>query len=312
MTYSHLNFTMSIRSLLFLIGFLFLFWLLARSWDKLQLILQNIHILTFIISIFISILGNFIVSALFQQLLVKYGVMTTYATVCQLFFFAQITKYIPGKIWVVWYQATLLKTVGSTSALIFTNLDLMGVLMLHTVVLTISLLILDDNSLLSILFFSIGWTFCWVVARYCALFQILQILLSKFKPIRSKLCECHANMRLSNLLLFYILFSITYLSSQLIMFSAVFNFSLDESIHYIAYLGLAWIAGVLSIIVPGGMGVKEFFFIFFAQLSDHSVSLDTLAAIAIISRFWLILQEILGVMIIFIWRQFLQKRDEQC
>ena len=303
---------MSIRSLLFLIGFLFLFWLLAHSWSKLQLILQNIHVATFIISLLINILGNFIVSALFQQLLAKYGVVTTYATVCQLFFFAQITKYIPGKIWVVWYQATLLKTVGSTSALIFTNLDLMGVLMLHTLVLTISLLILDYNSLLSLLFFSTGWILCWLVARYCYLFRILQFLLSKFKQIRPQLCPCHANIQLSHLLLFYLLFSMTYLSSQLILFSAVFNFSLDESIHYIAYLGLAWIAGVLSIIVPGGMGIKEFFFIFFAQLSNQTVSLDTLAAIAIISRFWLILQEILGVGIIFIWRQFMQKQAEQC
>ncbi|MEZ5673188.1 MAG: hypothetical protein R3E08_12745 [Thiotrichaceae bacterium] len=104
---------MSIRSLLFAVGFSFLFLLLAHSWDKLQVLFQNIDLISFLISIFIGILGNFLVDALFQQLLAKYGIATSYSTVCQLFFFAQITKYIPGKIWALWYQATLLKSLGS-------------------------------------------------------------------------------------------------------------------------------------------------------------------------------------------------------
>lgn len=298
---------MSIRSLLFAVGFLFLFLLLAHSWDKLQVLLQNIHLVAFLISICIGILGNFLVSALFQQLLAKYGIATSYATVCQLFFFAQITKYIPGKIWALWYQVTLLKSLGSTSALVFSNLDLMGILILHTTALTLSLLILNNSPLLSLLFFSSGLIFCWIAARFCYLLQIIQFFLSKMKPIWQKIGHCTPHLKFSKFLLFYILFSMTYLISQFIMLHAVFNFSIDESSHYIAYLGLAWIAGVLSLIVPGGMGVKEFFFIFFAHLSNQTISLDTLTTIAVISRFWLILQEILGVTIIFIWHKFWTK-----
>jgi hypothetical protein len=293
---------MSIRSFLFILGFLFIGLLLVHSWDKLQILFLNIHVAAFSLSIIIGIFGNFITSALFQQLLAKYDITTSYATACQLFFFAQVTKYIPGKIWVIWYQTNVLKTVGATQALIFTNLDLMGVLLLHTTVLTLSLLILNYNPLLSLLFFSLGLIGCSVAARFCYIFQIIELLLSRCVQIRQKVGRCHAHFTFSQFTWFYILFSMTYVSSQLIMLNAVFGFSLAESSNYIAYLGLAWVAGVLSIIVPGGMGVKEFFFIFFAHLSNQNISLDTLTAIAVIARFWLILQEILGVAIIFLWR----------
>lgn len=297
---------MSIRSLLFLLGFLFLLLLLVHSWQTIELFLQKTDWLLFIISIIINLIGTFLVSTLFQQLLAKYGVVTTYPKVCQIFFFAQVTKYIPGKIWALWYQATLLNTVGSTTALVFTNLELMAILILHTTALSLSLLFLQHNLMISLFFLVIGGILCWQLLHHCYLFKILHRLIPRLRHLP---ITCQPQCPPRAIIQFYTVFTITYLSSQLIMLHAVFKFSLDESSHYIAYLGLAWIVGVFSVIVPGGMGIKEMFFIFFAQLSSQPPSLEMLTAIAIISRFWLILQEILGVVIISIWQRYFSKHE---
>lgn len=293
--------TMPIRSLLFLLGFIFLFSLLWHSWQTIELLLRKTDWWLFTISIIINLIGTFIVSKLFQQLLAKYGVATTYPKVCQIFFFAQVAKYIPGKIWALWYQATLLNTVGSTTALVFTNLELMGILILHTTALSLSLLFWQHNFLISLFFFVLSGILCWQLLHHCHLFKILHRFIPSLKHLP---ITCQPQCLPQEIIGFYILFTITYLSSQLIMLHAVFKFSLDESSHYIAYLGLAWMVGVFAVIVPGGMGIKEIFFIFFAQLSNQPPSLEMLTAIAVISRFWLILQEILGVMLIFIWKRY--------
>lgn len=295
---------MPIRSLLFLLGFLFLFLLLVHSWHTIERLLQITDWRLFTFSIIINLIGSFLVSALFQQLLAKYGIATTYPKVCQIFFFAQVAKYIPGKIWALWYQATLLNTVGSTTALIFTNLELMGILILHTTAISLSLLFSQHSLLISLLFFSLGSILCWQLLRDCHLFNIVHKFISRFKTKRLPLCSCHSQISLHFVFGFYSLFTITYLSSQFIMLHAVFKFSLEQSSDYIAYLGLAWLVGVFTVIVPGGMGIKEFFFIFFAQLSNQPLSLETLTAIAVISRFWLILQEMLGVAMMVIWQRY--------
>lgn len=300
---------MPIRSLLFLLGFIFLLLLLWHSWHTIELLLQKTDWKLFLISIIINLISSFSVSLLFQQLLAKYGVSTPYPKICQIFFFAQVAKYIPGKIWALWYQTTLLNTVGSTTALIFTNLELMSILILHATAISLSLLFWQQTPLISIVFLIIGGILCWQLLRGCHLFEILHWFIFRYTSKQLPFCTCQSQSSPSVLIKFYTLFTITYVSSQFIMLYAVFKFSFDESSHYIAYLGLAWIVGVFAMIIPGGMGIKEIFFIFFAQLSPQPLSLETLTAIAIISRFWLILQEIFGVIFIFIWQGYFSNHE---
>ena len=50
-------------------------------------------------------------------------------------------------------------------------------------------------------------------------------------------------------------------------------------------------------ISPAGLGIREIVFIFLAQSSGQSASVEVLAAIAVVARFWLVLQELIGVAI---------------
>ncbi len=287
-----------IRRALFTVGFVFLLILLWHSTDQLQKLLQHVHWGYFLFSVLVGILVNFVASLLFKQLLGKYTIHVSQFMICKLFFFGQITKYIPGKVWALWYQSTLLQTLGSTSALIFANFDLMGILLINVSAVTLSLLLLNYSLNLAMLVFILGLAACWIVAAYCPIFIIIKKAISYFKKMQHKVCDCHPKLVFSHVTIFYLLLTLGNFLAQLFMLYAVFNFSTEEATQYIIYLSLGWIVGVLAIVAPGGIGIKEFFFVFFAHLSNQAISLEMLTSIAVVSRFWQILQEVLGVLLV--------------
>ena len=287
-----------IRRSLFTVGFVFLLLLLWHSADKLQKLLQYVQWGYFSLSVLVGIFVNWVASLFFKQLLGKYTIHVSQFMICKLFFFGQITKYIPGKVWALWYQSTLLQTLGSTSALIFANFDLMGILLINVSAVTVSLLLLKYSISLAMLVFVAGFVASWIVAAYCPIFSMIKKIISYFKKMQHRVCDCHPKLALSHMVLFYLLLTLGNFSSQLLMLQAVFGFSTEEATQYIIYLGLGWIVGVLAIVAPGGIGIKEFFFVFFAHLSNQAISLEILTSIAVVSRFWQILQEIIGVLLV--------------
>lgn len=299
-----------IRRALFTVGFVFLLLLLWHSADQLLKLLQHLHWGYFALSVLVGIFVNFIASLFFKQLLGKYTIHVSQFMICKLFFFGQITKYIPGKVWALWYQTTLLQTLGSTSALIFANFDLMGVLLINVSAITLSLLLLKYSISLAILVFIAGLFASWIVAAYCPIYIIFKKIISYFKKMQHKVCDCHPKLAFSKLALFYVLFALGNFTAQLLMLYAVFNFSTEEATQYIIYLGLGWIVGVLAIIAPGGIGIKEFFFVFFAHLSNQAISLEVLTSIAVVSRFWQILQELLGVSLVMGYEKVFKKEPK--
>jgi len=298
-----------VRPLLFIIGLIFLATLVVHSWDKLQHLLTKIHWYLFILSVLIGYLGNLFTSLFFKELLHKYGVGVTTHLTHKIFFYAQIAKYIPGKVWVLFYQAMLVKKVGATSSLVFANLDLTAISILISAAIATSLIALSHNLVLSGVFFFIGLLLCVLVGKSCYLFASINYLFSYFKRLKNEFGTCHTEVKTLKIVMYYTLFWSTYLASGFLMMFATFDFSMAQSASYIAYLGLAWIVGVLSFFVPGGMGIREFIFIVLAQSMSQNISLELLAVIAVMSRFWIILQELSGVILIFIWDFYNPKTD---
>jgi uncharacterized membrane protein YbhN (UPF0104 family) len=99
-----------------------------------------------------------------------------------------------------------------------------------------------------------------------------------------------------------LLFSVVYVVSYSLMLHSVFGFDYTTSLTFTAYLGLAWVVGVLSIVSPGGLGVREAVFIMMAHASGVAVTLELLSVIAVVSRLWLVAQEIVGVLIVLPWK----------
>ncbi len=81
------------------------------------------------------------------------------------------------------------------------------------------------------------------------------------------------------------------------MMYAVFDLPIQDSWRYIVYLNLAWIGGVLAFIAAAGLGVREIMFVLVTGYSSGNVSLNVVATIAVLTRFWQILEDLCGVVI---------------
>jgi len=302
------NYKNFIRTFLFGLGILFLAVLVIQSWDKLHYLLITIHWPFFILSVLIGCLGNLFTSLFFKELLHKYGIEVTYNLTHKIFFYAQIAKYIPGKVWILFYQAMLVNKIGATRAMLFANVDLTAISILISAAIAISLISFNHSFIFSGLCFVTGLLISILIGQSCYLFASANYIFSYIKRLKNKWGTCHTEIKTLKIVTYYTLFWSTYLASGFLMMFATFHFSVSQSADYIAYLGLAWIVGVLSVLVPSGMGIRELVFIVLAQQSlSQTISLDLLAVIAIMSRFWSILQELTGISLILVWNFYKTK-----
>jgi len=295
----------TIRSILFLLGVGFIPFLLWHSRDVLANHIANINWGIFIVSILLALLSNIIASLLYFQLLKKYGVQIDYPIACEMFFYAQITKYIPGKIWSLWYQSAHLTHQHAFTSILFANIDLTLIIIILVSAISLGLLFINVNIWwLAIAVIIISIFISNKLLFSCKTFAILKQIIHYLKRLGVKECTCVPIRHNPNSMLYTFVFSISYASAYILMLYAIFNFNLDTAFNYAGYLGLSWIIGILVFITPGGMGIRELFFILLAKYLDADISLELLAAIAAISRVWLIMIEISGILLIVTWRYY--------
>ena len=297
-----------LRPILFVVGLVFFIILIFRSWDEMQTVLQTLNWPLFILSIWVAMLDTILFSLLFQQILKKYDFNVDYPKIGQMFFYGQIAKYIPGRLWSVFYHATFLQRAGATKVILFANLDLIAISILRSFVIAVTLILLQWNSLVALIIAILGTIIFWLLTRSCWIAHIFQAFFRRNQANKAALCQTKINDRIVYLI--SILNWVTFLVANFLVVQSAFGFSLTESAPYIAYFGIAWIVGVLSFVVPAGIGIREIVFIFLAQIfnQDQTVTLELLTAIAIVYRFWQILLELGSMGIGFTLSKFNRKK----
>ncbi len=281
-----------LRPLLFFVGFTFFVILIVRSWSETQLILQTLNWPLFILSILIAVMDNVLFSFLFQQLLTKYGFHIAYPQTGQMFFYGQMAKYIPGRFWSVFYHSTFLQRTGATKTMLFTNLDLTVVVILRIIFIMIALILFQWSLLISLLTVVVGTAAFWFFTRSCWIVRLSHILF-RDKRVEINGSQCRAKIDNWFVILISIFSWITFLTANFLLMKSAFGYTVAEAIPYIVYFGIAWIVGVISFILPAGIGIREITFIFLAQTFNQNqvVTVELLTAIAIVYRFWQILLE---------------------
>lgn len=295
-----MNNTVLRRSLL-IIGLLFIGILLYYSWQTIVQLSLQMDFKLFALSLLIATLMNISVSHLFKITLEKYSVNLNYLQTYQLFFYSQLTKYIPGKIWLLLYQRAYLKHPQATSIIILVNIELMALMTIN--VISVAILLLFKNSLSLILYIVLCTVNIFFLYKDI-LNKILRWSLQKFPFLHTRIVVNHSLESALTLIINYSIFTLTYLISYFLLLMAVFHFSILQSADYIALLGIAWFIGVISFIIPLGMGVRELTFIILSQYLSTHISIELVSSIAIISRFWAILQEISTILLTLLFSYF--------
>jgi glycosyltransferase 2 family protein len=292
------------RSALFVIGLLFFLALLVRSWHEIGGLLQTLNAKIFLLSLLVALVDNVLFSVLFQSLLGKYGFHVDYPRIAQMYFYGQIAKYIPGRFWGVLYHAAFLQQRGATSGVLFANLDLMVVVILRNITLAAAIILFYRQAWLISMVLIIGSLGFWYLSRSCWIASTARFASSRAGYFAVSFSSCAPCSDHRKILTINVATSITYITANLLLLKAVFDLPVQESAIYVAYFSLAWIAGVLSIIVPAGIGIREITFIMLAHYmgQGQSATVEFLAAIAVVYRFWHTLLELSGVGLGFVLR----------
>lgn len=284
-----------VRQVLFFLGLLFVAILVGQSWEEISLIIWKIDGIKFLISIVIALFGNFTMAIMFNRLLAKHGVFITGRLALKLYMTGQVVKYIPGKIWTVAYQASHVSNLASAMSVLLVNMEMMLTIMLMTTFVAFSLFYFPDHPLFAFLILSVGMIFFLVLYKTRITLEMLRYLAKRIKVIGDFSEMETTPPTFASGWIFYIVFILTYILSYTFMFYAIFGLSFQESAFHISLLSLAWIAGVIIFIFPVGIGARELIFVAGSHYIVPEQTIAFLVSIAVITRFWQIIQDLSGV-----------------
>jgi len=253
-----------LRQAISIVALLFVLFLLWTQRNELAIWLKTLHAGWAFIAFVVLSLSNVIAARIFSVLLASHQETipptTSYTSV---FLVGQLGKYLPGRIWGIAQQISLLdKTAGATSVivanlevfiLIFAATSAVGFSMLATTIwgLVAGLItLLISMSLLSLLPAHLGAvlklvqkTATWLPQRLQKLFRAQQI--------------CHS-VNMSQWTLPWLLtgFCVSFALGWFFLFYGAVDLPWLQAVSITAALALSTILGMLSML-PGGLGVRE-------------------------------------------------------
>jgi len=278
------------------IGLGWIFWLIFQQWDTLakQFVNVKIESVIFILILgFISTLHNAFVFHLLLNKHIEKKISFIYAA--RLLFVGQMIRHVPGRFWGVVYQINETKSHIPATSMIRINIDFMFISLAFAILIPLVVLLFFIDLWLAIFTFLLAILIIIFSLRYDWNNRILR-LVSVYLPKRmaDHLCKMTSTTPYSwTHIIKLIIFSS---SGWLFYFLAWQFFALawpifaDTNILILcATYSIAWIIGFISLVTPSGLGVREAMFLLLSP-SGHASSL---ALLAILVRFWLLINDIL-------------------
>lgn len=286
------------RRLLFLAGIIFLLLMAYQSWGEIAGFIGQLKLFEFTLSVIIAVVGNVTLALLFNRLLGKHGVDISDALAVKMYMVGQVAKYIPGKVWAVTYQISHVTGISGAKAIVLVNFEIMFGIMFMISAVSVVLLSLLYSKILASIVVALGMAGFVFIYKSNYVIRLAHALSRKVRAIKMNESALERPSTTLSGVVFYVVFCMVYVSSYALMLDSVFGFSFDESILYIIFLSVAWLGGVFAFVVPAGMGVREVIFIGLSGYIGPEVDVDVLVSIAVLTRFWLIVQEMFGVFLL--------------
>lgn len=270
-------------------------WLIFRDFP---LILSHIskwsltNSLWLTISISLGIISMIFQAWILQTLLFQNTGQIYHLTVlARHFYTGQIIRYIPGRFFGVLYQTHKMKKDISAYAIIRSNMELM----------LFSLIANTSIGALLIIAFNAPILLTIGLAIMCILFLLgylklngfdlilrglTPILPEKIKPVIEKSFSkaCLSKKIILKITFTYLLSWLFYLLAWMILSKVFPAFNLRQIIQLCGVYTLSWAVGFISMLTPGGFGIREAIFIYFGQPILNN---SELAFFSIFLRFWL-------------------------
>lgn len=272
--------------------------ILFRNWGNALELIRLISLDYFLLATVLLLLVNLLLSYVFFILLKRNGCYAVSAfEAISLSFVGQVAKYLPGKIWGIVYQTLKINIKGGVKYISLSNIELMVFTIVSSFITGIAMLLYQKLFLLSVmLFLAAPFLSAFITLYLSHVIVCLPILKNYFNNVHS--FEGNFSSFYWKLLLSSLFFCVLNSSAFMIFIISVFHFSVDYAAHLSALLILTWILSTLFIIVPAGIGIREFSFVLIGASFDSSISIEQLSTIALAVRLWQVFTDLFGFLFV--------------
>lgn len=269
-------------------GFSFIIYLIIDNWLELSDQLSNSNFLAIGLSACFALAGNFLLARSFGRLLSRYGCETSVELGQRIFLLSQVTKYLPGKVWSYLLQISHLPSTSSITSIAQANIDIM--------IMSIWKSTIIGALLLTIYFEYIGLS---IAVAVVGLLGSLVLASGYHWKFIARIFKLAITDRLvgswSNIFIEFWASGAFALLAQYLLLSEGLHIEKNLIPLLISANFLSWVASVLLIIFPAGIGVREWVFIQIAQYTGLALNIS--APVTIVIRLWGLALDLTGALI---------------
>ncbi len=273
--------------LIIIAAFYFIFRNILGSWGEIRNTFLQLNIYLIIFSYLLLFPSLFLYVYAWQLIIkeIEKGKNLDFFSACGIIAVSNLGKYVPGKVWFALSRLDLARRFGLEEKKVF-----------------LSILLESFYLLLGALFYFIFFLKKYYIFLILFLFVLLTPKIFKgffnllLKILRKEKVDFSFSLKKSFLIFLLDIFVWFFQGSAFSLLVKAVYFKINF-VHFFSLIGiysLSWMLGFLVLIAPGGLGVREGSMMIFLK---NILPVGLASLIAIISRIWLIIHELLNFLI---------------
>lgn len=289
-----------------LAGLGFMAWLLMRLMTDPQLLKSQFAAEGFIEAVAIGVAANAVVAIAFSDMVEKYAPDIGFGRRITAYYYAQVAKYIPGKIVALMVQRSVLSGPHGTAATIASNLELMAISSWLCGTAALVLLAWPQSKagavILTLAAIAVG---AWLLR--IDWWHVLRLTLSRIPKYHDLPSPPRTERQIPGLRTIVLSSAMLVLPAASSYFLLVNGLDINHelALQLCALLLLSWVGGLLVFVFPAGIGVRELIFFMLGGVLTQTPDTALMAGIALASRVIQILVDIVGVLFFVVCRSSL-------
>lgn len=274
-------------------GLGFLLWMFWRIVRDPGAAFDRIHVSGLVAALAIGVAANAVVGVLFSTLIAKLAPEIPARRRVASYYWSQLAKYVPGRIAAILVQSATLNTPGAVAITLITNVELIAITgwlcaaaafacLAALTSVAIAFAVAAAGALIGAWLIRLDWQPLMLRAGRVLKFAVPDSARTEARPGFAGAFALAAGSL------------VLPAASMYVLLAAGFAFGAGRSLSLTAALLLSWIGGMLAVVFPAGIGIRELLFLGAgATLSDVATP-EQLAAIALMSRLVQVLTDVSG------------------
>lgn len=274
-------------------AFVFIFFKLLSSWDKIRTQVSINSAFLFVSSIILLILFYYGLCIGWSSIILKSDEKSNFSELVYVFSKSQLARYLPGGIWNYMGRVAFLKSKNHTSGVVF------GSIILESVLMALSCLIIGFLTSFRILsqlelFICLGFILVLLIVLFAN--KTIMIWIYKiFKKQTIAIPQWDFSFSAKLLLLYLLTWLLAYISFVLLIISTL-SIDLAKSLELGGGFLISWAVGFVTP-MPGGIGSREAALIYILSKTDYA---EISYFLSILSRMVMIISEIISFGILYL------------